>query len=129
MNWGRTRGERSGFLATDETQMKHGPDAGNGVTAESPTKAPTSDLPLPSMGRGNEGEGWANPRRPNAQFPAKKVSTETPHIADTRHTPRAFPPLTPTLSPLRGEGAGSARRVTNLCRSRRREEADRRPQL
>ena len=26
--------------------------------------APASGLPLPSMGRGNEGEGWSNPRRP-----------------------------------------------------------------
>ena len=125
MNRRRTPAERKVFFATDETRMKPRTDAGNGVTDESPTTAPASDLPLPSMGRGNEGEGWANPRRPNAPFPTKKGSAERPHIVDTWRMPRTFPPLTPTLSPLRGEGVGSARRITNLHRSRRREEADR----
>ena len=121
MNRRRTPGERKVFFATDETRMKHRPDAGNGVTDESPTTAPASDLPLPSTGRGNEGEGWAHPRRPNAPFPTKRGSAETPHTVDIQHMPRAFP----TLSPFRGEGVGSARRITNLHRSRRREEADR----
>src|SRR5829696_7342724 len=49
-------------------------------------------FPLPSTGRGIEGEGWADP----AAFP----------ITSTW----AFPPLTPALSPLRGEGDGSASR-------------------
>src|SRR5215212_3827134 len=46
-------------------------------------------FPLPSTGRGIEGEGWAFPM----------TSTW------------AFPPLTPALSPLRGEGDGSASRL------------------
>src|SRR5215217_2222105 len=49
-------------------------------------------FPLPSTGRGIEGEGWAD----QAAFP----------ITSTW----AFPPLTPALSPLRGEGDGSASR-------------------
>jgi protoporphyrinogen/coproporphyrinogen III oxidase len=56
-------------------------------------KTPTSDahpqracLPLPSTGRGTEGEGWAGSESRNARESLVE------------------PPLTPTLSPLRGEG-------------------------
>src|SRR5829696_8686839 len=49
-------------------------------------------FPLPSTGRGIEGEGWAD----QAAFPVTSTW--------------AFPPLTPALSPLRGEGDGSASR-------------------
>ena len=38
-------------------------EQGIGAGAKVFTIAPASDLPLPSTGRGNEGEGWANPRR------------------------------------------------------------------
>src|SRR5215203_3497504 len=50
-------------------------------------------FPLPSTGRGIEGGGWAD----QAAFP----------ITSTW----AFPPLTPALSPLRGEGDGSTSRI------------------
>ena len=33
-----------------------------------PASTPVSDLPLPSTGRGNEGEGWANPRLSPAHY-------------------------------------------------------------
>src|SRR5215217_6712712 len=49
-------------------------------------------FPLPSTGRGIEGEGWAE----QAAFPITSTWS--------------FPPLTPALSPLRGEGDGSASR-------------------
>src|SRR5437899_23181 len=47
-------------------------------------------LPLPSTGRGNEGEGWCDRSSPGFRSAA------------------TFPPLTPSLSPLRGEGASNA---------------------
>src|SRR6185369_5286842 len=50
------------------------------------------DFPLPSMGRGIEGEGW---------FSSRALEGEVLR-------PPNFPPLTPALSPLRGEGEASA---------------------
>ena len=47
-------------------------------------------LPLPSTGRGNEGEGWFVSRR---QFANERAWL--------------FPPLSPALSPLREEGDGT----------------------
>ena len=57
---------------------------------------PSANLPLPSTGRGIEGEGWSVSRR------------------SSRRERWAASPLTPALSPLRGEGEACGR-VLTVC--------------
>jgi protein SCO1 len=61
------------------------------------TRRVTSHLPLPSTGRGNEGEGWSLSR----PYQGRKLW--------------AASPLTPALSPLRGEGAALWRNLALLA--------------
>ena len=70
--------------------------------------APALDLPLPSKGRGNEGEGCSHPQLPTSQRTLEKVLARTTTSLQSSHASPAFSPLTPTLSPLRGEGDESA---------------------
>jgi hypothetical protein len=58
------------------------------------------DFPLHSTGRGIEGEEWEDSSRPRSSF--RREAGNGP-IFFFAHLP-AFSPLTPALSPLRGEG-------------------------
>src|SRR5687767_12438562 len=70
------------------------------------------ELPLPSTGRGIEGEGWLRPRASDCNRSKRRERTAL--VSFVRFCSVFFiPPLTPALSPLRGEGEATAR--TTRC--------------
>ena len=90
--------------------------AGARTSPEPPANTPASGLPLPSTGRGNEGDGWSHPRLPNSPSSAKRTLPNAPSSQRFPRTPSAFAPLTLALSPLKGEGTGCARAQASMLR-------------